>query len=218
MTTIDSLGAPLQTTATKPVPKAVIGSDFETFLRMLTTQLKNQDPLNPMESSDFAVQLATFSSVEQQVMTNDLLTGLSGQMGQMGMAQLANWVGMEARAPLPARFDGFPVTLQPGPMAVADEARLIVRNTSGEVVQTQTIPVGEDPYLWTGRDASGQSLPSGVYSFEIETYLQGERQGSVVPQTYDRIVEARNDAGKTILVMESGSTVDADLVTALRNG
>lgn len=218
MTTIDSLGSPLQTTATKPVPKALIGSDFETFLRMLTTQLKNQDPLNPMESSDFAVQLATFSSVEQQVMTNDLLTGLSGQMGQMGMAQLANWVGMEARAPLPARFDGFPVTLQPGPMAVADEARLIVRNSSGEVVQTQIIPVGEDPYLWTGRDASGQSLPSGVYSFEIETYLQGERQGSAAPQTYDRIVEARNDAGKTILVMESGATVDADMVTALRNG
>lgn len=218
MTTIESLGAPLQTSGTKPVPKAVIGSDFETFLRMLTTQLKNQDPLNPMESSDFAVQLATFSSVEQQVMTNDLLTGLSGQMGQMGMAQLANWVGMEARAPLPARFDGFPVSLQTGSMAAGDEARLIVRNTDGEVVQTQNIPVGEETYVWTGRDAFGQSLPSGLYSFEIESYVQDERETSVVPEIYDRIVEARSDAGKTILVMESGATVDADQVTALRNG
>lgn len=217
MTTIDSLGAPRAVSGTKQSSKAVIGSDFETFLRMLTTQLKNQDPLNPMESSDFAVQLATFSSVEQQVMTNDLLTGLSAQMGQMGMAQLANWVGMEARAPLPAQFDGFPVTLLPGPTAAADEARLIVRNGNGDVVQTQTIPVGEDTYLWTGRDASGQSLPSGLYSFEIENYVQGERQASVVPETYDRIVEARIDAGKTILVMESGAAVDADQVTALRN-
>ena len=75
----------------------------------------------------------------------------------------------------------------------------------------------EDTYLWTGRDASGQSLPSGLYSFEIENYVQGERQASVVPETYDRIVEARIDAGKTILVMESGAAVDADQVTALRN-
>ena len=43
------------------------GGDFQTFLKMLTTQIKNQDPLNPMEGSDFAVQLATFSGVEQQV-------------------------------------------------------------------------------------------------------------------------------------------------------
>lgn len=218
MTTIDTLGVPRAASGTKQSSKAVIGSDFETFLRMLTTQLKNQDPLNPMESSDFAVQLATFSSVEQQVMTNDLLTGLSAQMGQMGMAQLASWVGMEARAPLPAQFDGFPVTLLPGPTAAADEARLIVRNIDGEVVQTQTIPVGEDPYLWTGRDASGQSLPSGLYSFEIESYVQGERQASVVPETYARILEARIDAGRTILVMEGGASVDADQVTALRNG
>ncbi|MDX5414293.1 MAG: flagellar hook assembly protein FlgD [Rhodobacterales bacterium] len=185
---------------------------------MLTTQLKNQDPLNPMESSDFAVQLATFSSVEQQVLTNDLLTGLSGQMGQMGMAQLANWVGMEARAPLPAQFDGFPVTLHPRPMPFADEARLIVRDANGEVVQTQTIPVGTEPYVWTGRDAVGQSLPVGLYGFEIETFSQSERQGGSVPETYGRIVEARIEDGKTVLVMEGGAVVDADQVTALRNG
>ena len=46
--------------------KAMINSDFETFLKMLTAQMENQDPLNPIESSDYAVQLATFSGVEQQ--------------------------------------------------------------------------------------------------------------------------------------------------------
>ena len=105
MTSIETIGTRPPVQAAQPAPAPVINSDFETFLKMLTTQLKNQDPLNPIESSDFAVQLATFSSVEQQVMTNDLLTGLSGQMGQMGMAQLASWVGMEERAPMPAQFD-----------------------------------------------------------------------------------------------------------------
>lgn len=82
--------------------KDAINSDFETFLIMLTTQMQNQDPLNPIDSSDFAVQLATFSSVEQQVKTNDLLTSLGQQFELMGLSQLAGWVGMEARvAPRP---------------------------------------------------------------------------------------------------------------------
>ena len=66
MTTPTPTATPVQT---PPVPPqtGVISSDFQTFLTMLTTQLQNQDPLNPVESSDFAVQLATFSGVEQQV-------------------------------------------------------------------------------------------------------------------------------------------------------
>lgn len=67
-----------------------ISSDFQTFLKMLTAQIQNQDPLNPTPSDEFAVQLATFSSVEQQVRTNDLLVALGAQFGSMGMAQFAS--------------------------------------------------------------------------------------------------------------------------------
>ena len=66
---------------------SVISSDFETFLKMLTAQMENQDPLNPMDSADYAVQLATFSSVEQQVLTNDLLQAMTLQLGSSGMAE-----------------------------------------------------------------------------------------------------------------------------------
>jgi flagellar basal-body rod modification protein FlgD len=59
-------------------PGRAISSDFNTFLRMLTVQMQNQDPLDPIDSADFAVQLATFSGVEQQVRTNELLGQLSG--------------------------------------------------------------------------------------------------------------------------------------------
>lgn len=214
MTTID---ASLPSSAVpKAAPRSALGSDFETFLKMLTTQLKNQDPLNPMESSDFAVQLATFSSVEQQVLTNDLLTGLSGQMGQMGMAQLASWVGMQARAPVEARFDGFPITLHASPVATADTARLLVRNDSGAIVQTLPLPVSGDSYIWSGRDATGQSLPVGLYSFAVESWSQNQLIDSKTPETFARIEEARIEAGKTVLVLEGGATIEADQITALR--
>src|SRR6056297_3909166 len=83
-----------------PEPRAgaeALSSDFETFLLMLTTQMQNQDPLNPLESSEFAVQLATFSGVEQQVKTNDLLGSLLSGLASSGMAQMASWIGREAR-------------------------------------------------------------------------------------------------------------------------
>ena len=78
-------------------------TDYITFLQMLTTQMQNQDPLNPMEASDFAVQLATFAGVEQATYTNQLLGAM---MSQTGLSDLGNWVGMEARIYGGAYFDG----------------------------------------------------------------------------------------------------------------
>ena len=75
-----------------------ISADFETFLRLLTAQMQHQDPLNPMESTQFASQLAEFSGVEQAVRTNDLLLGLQDALATLGMGQLGGWIGMQARA------------------------------------------------------------------------------------------------------------------------
>ena len=80
-----------------------ISSDFNTFLRMLTVQMQNQDPLNPIDSADYAVQLATFSGVEQQVRTNQLLADMQGKFSQLGMAEMAGWIGKEARSAAPVR-------------------------------------------------------------------------------------------------------------------
>ena len=61
--------------------------DFETFVKMLTTQLKNQDPLDPMDSANFASQLAAFSSVEQQVLTNNHLETIQTHLGSSELLQ-----------------------------------------------------------------------------------------------------------------------------------
>ena len=82
---------------------AALVSDFETFLQMLTAQARYQDPLEPLDSSQYASQLAQFSMVEQQVLTNDTLVQLTGQTGAANLAALAGWVGMEARAVMPAQ-------------------------------------------------------------------------------------------------------------------
>ena len=106
---------PLSTTpaaASAPRKSAAISSDFETFLKMLTVQMQNQDPLNPIDSTDYAVQLATFSGVEQQVRTNQILSDLSELLGGSGLGQAAQWIGKDVLAVTPASFAGDPLTIE----------------------------------------------------------------------------------------------------------
>lgn len=195
----------------------LINSDFQTFLLMLTTQMQNQDPLNPIESSDYAVQLATFSGVEQQVRTNALIESMSAQMGLSGMAQMASWVGMEARVAAPLMFDGAPLTLYPDPASEADQAVLVVLDAEGQEVTSAQVPVSSDPVTWAGTDANGAPLPSGVYTFRLENYSEGKLVETTAVEAYGRIEEVRNGTGGVVLVMEGGGTVAPSDIKAVRD-
>ncbi|WP_051108207.1 flagellar hook capping FlgD N-terminal domain-containing protein [Yoonia vestfoldensis] len=200
----------------QPAAKTKISSDFETFLRMLTAQMKNQDPLNPVESSDFATQLATFSGVEQAVLTNDLLKALSAQMGVAGLADLAGWVGKEVRAASPAYFDGTPVTLYPNPMILADAGEIVVRDASGMEVQRFASPPTTDPVQWNGLGAGGFPLPPGVYDFVYVSKIDGQPMGEAAVDVYSRVTEVRSEGGQTNLIVKGGIAIPAGDVTALR--
>lgn len=196
---------------------AKITSDFDTFLRMLTVQMQNQDPLNPIESADYAVQLATFSGVEQQVRTNQLLAEMTGRFQQFGMAEMASWIGKEARSDAPVAFEGTPVTLSPNPAEGATSAVLVVRDASGTLVSRESLPVSAEPYLWLGADATGSRLPPGNYSLSLESRT-GEKVIATTPmEHYARVIEARGGPQGTRLVLEGGAEVAASRVTALRD-
>lgn len=217
MNTVSSVGSPTGSTAAPSSGQGtLIASDFQTFLKMLTTQARNQDPLNPMDSSDYAQQLATFSGVEQQVRTNSLLEGLSSQLGGSGLAQFASWIGMEAKVTAPVPFEGAPLTLYPTPLAGADQAVLVVLDAAGREVARTAAPVAEDPVAWAGADAAGQPLAPGLYSFRLESYAAGQLLGTTDVASYARITEVRSgDAGATF-ILEGGSETTAADIAALR--
>ncbi len=194
-----------------------ITSDFNTFLRMLTVQMQNQDPLNPIDSADYAVQLATFSGVEQQVRTNQLLADLQGRFQQLGMAEMASWIGKEARSNAPIMYQGTPVTLSPNPAVGSTRAVLAIRDNAGNLVSREEIPVSTEPYQWLGAGMDGSPLPSGVYSIALES-LNGETVIDSRPvEYYARVIEARGGPSGTTLVLQGGIEVLASNVTALRN-
>ena len=212
---------PAVTAATAPPPAENstalnIASDFETFLKMLTAQAKYQDPLEPLDSSEYASQLAQFSSVEQQVQTNDLLEDMLAALGAGGITDFAGWIGMEARSAAPVYFDGAPVTLYPDPAASADKVQLVVYDEEGTEVQRVDIEKGLDPVDWAGQTSNGTTAVDGFYRFEIESFNNDALIRADPVETYSRVTEAQVLGGQTFVILESGARIASSDVTALR--
>ena len=203
-------------TTTKSDTLKGLTSDFETFLKMLTVQARYQDPLNPIDSTEYAAQLAQFSMVEQQVHTNETLTSMLSQQGVGNAASLAPWVGMEARAVTEMPFDGTPIVVAPEPLETADRAVLVVRDENGKDVQRLSILVDTEPLEWEGLDDEGVPLPGGKYHFEVESYENGKLVQTDPVPVYGRVSEAQIDDGEVVLIFDGGQRVKASDVTALR--
>ncbi len=195
---------------------AKLSSDFTTFLKMMTAQIKNQDPLDPMDSGAFATQLATFSGVEQQVKTNGLLADLGTQMSALGMGQFASWIGMEARNTAPLEFSGDALTLLPKFDSAATRADLVVQNALGAEVQRIAIDPNDTSIQWRGTDDQGNPFANGLYTFNVESFKGDDPLATHAAESYSKITEARIQNGKTILVLAGGSEIDSAKITALR--
>ncbi|SDE40059.1 flagellar basal-body rod modification protein FlgD [Salipiger thiooxidans] len=215
---VGAANASISSSNTASTNKTVLSSDFETFLKMLTTQMQNQDPLNPLDTTEYATQLATFSSVEQQVLTNDLLKELTGVIGGNQFQHLAGWIGKQALSDAPVFYGGAPIVLRPEYASGADGARLVVRNSGGSEVQTLTLDMSDPVIAWVGVDDLGDPLPSGVYSFQIESLSGSGVIGRSDAQVYNPIIEVRQQNGEVMLTLSDGSEIRASDVTALRSG
>ena len=218
---MDVTATPTTTSATTAAATAATAaaksSDYSTFLTMLTAQIKNQDPLNPMSSDNFASQLATFSAVEQQTKTNDLLTQQLAQNTQNSMAQMVGWVGKEARIAAPVYFDGATsVVLSPNPAEYADRTVLVVTNDQGNEVSRTEIPVSSADYDWLGLNGDGNPLADGIYNLSLESYTGDKLLGSTAVEHFGMVNEIRSTGSGTSALFDGGVEVSTALITALR--
>jgi len=189
---------------------------FETFLKMLTTQISNQDPLNPMEGTDFAVQLATFSGVEQQVQTNLLLAQLLDDANGGDLGRFSDWIGREIRTSSPVWFDGSPLTVATGEVADADSLTLVVLDESGREVLRENLDPAAQEVEWQGHWTSGETVPPGLYSFRIEATRNGELASVSDAESYGRVTGVGLTEQGPELMLAGGGRVLVDEVSALR--
>lgn len=191
-------------------------NDFETFLRMLTTQLQNQDPLKPMESTEFAVQLATFSGVEQQAKTNSLLSQMVSSSGGGTLAQLSNWIGKEVRTTAPVWFSGEKITLEVAPPKGVDTVHLVAFDDKGKEVYRKDIGTGSGEVDWLGTGPDDRALADGFYRFRLESTKDGKVVGATDVPAYSKVTGAELVGNEAALVLTGGNTVGVSEVTAVR--
>ena len=152
--------------------RTAMATNFETFLSLLTAQLKNQDPLSPVDSNEFTSQLTQMSGVEQQLLTNDLLTSLLAAQQGGGLSGAANYIGKDTTAAWSAmKLDGGEATWSYELATDAATAELQVLDSSGRVVWSGSAPdktEGTHDFVWDGKTTAGGQLPDGgVYTLQV---------------------------------------------------
>ncbi len=208
---------PVEAEAGAGEAEATASADFSSFLSLLTAQLRNQDPLQPLDSTQFVAQLASFSTVEQLIGTNRRLDTLAAEAERDGAGLYAGWIGREA-ALIDGSFRGtgaevrFAYAPEPG----ADRAVAVVSRGDGQPVASVPLdPLAAEPGVWTGLDATGAAV-TGPLTLRIG-YFDGETLVAERPAAVFREIVgiAGTESGPRIAFADGGDAAP-EAVAALR--
>ncbi|WP_407496429.1 flagellar hook assembly protein FlgD [Pseudooceanicola sp. MF1-13] len=197
-----------------------LNTDYQSFLKLLTAQLTNQDPLEPMDSTTFVSQLAQLSQVEQSITTNSHLEAIASQLSSAGLSTDLGLIGRQVSVPgqlfdLANGQGTFDYVLG----TTANEVRAIIRDSAGNsVAQIENLDTtGESLHSvnWSGMSTEGLPLDDGIYTAEI---IATDPEGNVLPATaYTKAVVERLTLqnGQSLLHLNNGGTALADIVAAV---
>ncbi|MFM9977374.1 MAG: flagellar hook assembly protein FlgD [Sphingomonadaceae bacterium] len=154
-----------------PTGKALISADFDMFLKLLTTQMQNQDPLSPMDSTQYTQQLVQYSQVEQSVQQNTTLKDILARLKTQDMADAAGFIGKDAVFDSTvAGLGATPATWGYAADRAMTSATATVTDASGATVLTRALaPTGASGrFVWDGTLPDGTRAPDGAYALAIK--------------------------------------------------
>jgi len=181
MTTVNSATSASGASASSAASDALLGN-YDLFLSILTTQVQNQDPLNPMDSSEYTSQLVQYSTVEQSIQTNKYLEQLVASMAANQASNYVNYLGSTVTAA------GGTTMLEDGnanwSYTLQEDASgtVTIKNSSGGTVYSGEVSLskGKGTYSWDGVGSSGTS-PDGAYTISFD--LKNSAGNSILAKT-----------------------------------
>lgn len=185
-----------------------LAKDLDSFLTLLTSQLKNQDPLSPMDSTEFTNQLVQFAQVEQQININESQTTLIDLGEQSIVTSAVNYIGetIEAASDQVPLQNGV-ARMAYGLGADSSATTIVIRDPTGEIVFTENglTQAGVHELTWDGlHKDTGAQLPDGTYSVEVTALAEGDSEETVPTwsTTFGRVTGLTNVDGTTIMLMD----------------
>jgi len=176
-------------------------SPQDAFLRLLTTQLENQDPMEPMQSGEFLSQIAQFTTATGITELNTSFTGLSGALTSNMALQATSLVGRDVlmQSDTAALNDGQNVNGILDLPQSTTELKLFVYDAAGQLVRTQSMGMqakGKVPFEWNGSNDQGVRLPSGQYTISAQAMVEGKPE-SVAASLYATVESVTMNSGGT---------------------
>ncbi len=175
-----------------------LAKDFQQFLTLLTTQLQNQDPLSPMDSTEFTNQLVQFSQVEQQINANQKLDNLVAlQLSSISTVALG-YVGMNiSYVSADMNYDGStPVDINYALATDAVTCKVNIYDEEGNLVYSGDAPknTGTNKFTWDGKQTNGQPVEAGTYTVRIDALDANDKsiENSTVVSGHVRGIETQN--------------------------
>lgn len=212
---VSGVGATNSTAAA--TSRASIANNFDTFLLLLTTQLKNQNPLDPLDTNQFTQQLVQFAGVEQQIRSNESLEALVNLNKTSQLSTATSYIGATVTA------DGATTALKSGvatwyvtaPRAAS--ATINISDSTGNVVYTHetTLEAGTNGFSWDGKKSDGSVAPEGQYTIKINA-KDASGQGVTISTQFSGVVDAVDLSGSEPLLMVGTALLSLDKIKAVQ--
>lgn len=208
-------------TSTTASDTASLSSNYEMFMTLLVTQMQNQDPLNPTDTSTFTQQLVQYSQVEQQIKSNSYLADLKALATTQNATNLVSYIGKTVDVDgSTSYYDGSSsATWNFTSSAKSSAAEVTVKNSDGTTVYTTTAALtkGSNSFSWDGSTSAGGTASAGTYTISVSGT---DSSGNDVTITTDTsgTVTAVDFSGDTPLLTIDGQTISAWKVTSVSGG
>jgi flagellar basal-body rod modification protein FlgD len=202
--------------ATQSAATSKLGADFNMFLKLLTAQMQNQDPLDPMDTAQYTQQLVQYSQVEQSIEQTTTLKSMLSAMGTQNLTQASSLVGRQVEtdsatsglsAATPAQWTWS------APREVASMTATI-KDDKGRIVETRSMEGGASAgsMVWDGTTSTGRTMGAGNYTIELKGLDANGNDVAVTPHAVGKVTDVQLANGN-VQVTVNGQTVNAaDLV------
>jgi flagellar basal-body rod modification protein FlgD len=221
MTDVTTLAALNSDHSKSSASRTSLAGNLDSFLSLLTAQLKNQDPLSPMDSTQFTQQLVGFAGVEQQINANSNLETLIGLNQASIGAQAVSYIGKEVQAesatlPLQDGSAKYTYTLPED----AKTCQIVIKDSSGAVVKTEQGKLTKGTYhmTWDGKNAYGEKMDDGAYTLEVQAKAadDGKAIDKIYTTTFGKVTAVAND-GDDVMIAAGPVLYGMSYIISVRN-